>query len=79
MKKKIVKSDYGDFRELNRHVGTRWLSLLHCIGTALLNWKPSKSYFLSLGDSAIILKKLHLLKNSDVNFDLICLRTLLNT
>lgn len=30
----------GDFHEIKRHMGTRWLSLLPCIDTLLINYFP---------------------------------------
>lgn len=69
--KKFIESVYGDFHELKRHVGTRWLSLLPCIDTILLNWRAIRNYFVSLGeDCPMIIQNLLLLNTSD-NHDLI--------
>lgn len=59
----------GDFHELKRHIGTRWLSLLPCIDTILLNWHPICDYFKSLDeDCPMIIQNLLML---DCNHDLI--------
>jgi hypothetical protein len=39
----------SDFREVIRHVPTRWLSLLKAVDRVILSWRPIKSYFLALG------------------------------
>ncbi|XP_047517164.1 uncharacterized protein LOC125057485 [Pieris napi] len=62
--KKIVTMVDGEFHEIKRHIGTRWLSLLPAVDTLLLNWEPICNYFISLGDNcAIIIQEL--LKLSD--------------
>jgi len=38
-----------EWKELIRHVGTRWLSLLPCVDRILHNYQALVSYFLSLG------------------------------
>ncbi|XP_006131601.1 uncharacterized protein LOC102463496 [Pelodiscus sinensis] len=38
-----------EFHEVMRNVPTRWLSLFNAIKQLLLNWRPLKAYFLSLG------------------------------
>lgn len=48
----FVASIDGDFHEV-KHVGTKWLSLLQCIGT--LNWSPIRRYFLCLVSSPMVL------------------------
>lgn len=48
--KKFVAAVEGEWHELKRHVGTRWLSLLPCVDNILLNWKPLSDYFISLGE-----------------------------
>ncbi|RVE40922.1 hypothetical protein evm_014426 [Chilo suppressalis] len=63
--KKFVASVDGDFHEIKRHVGTRWLSLLPCIDTLLLNWSPIRSYFLSLDHCPIILQNLLMLNETE--------------
>lgn len=49
--KKFVASVNGEWHELKRHVGTRWLSLLPCVDNILLNWLPIRDYFVSLEDN----------------------------
>lgn len=63
--KKFVASVDGDFHEIKRHVGTRWLSLLPCIDTLLLNWSPIRSYFLSLDSCPMILQNLLMLNENE--------------
>ncbi|KAG6438962.1 hypothetical protein O3G_MSEX000365 [Manduca sexta] len=48
--KKFVSMVDGEFHEIKRHIGTRWLSLLPAIDTLLLNWEPICNYFISLSD-----------------------------
>lgn len=62
--KKFIDMVDGDFHELKRHVGTRWLSLLPCIDTILLNWKAIKNYFVSLGEECPMLLQNLLMLNS---------------
>lgn len=62
--KKFIDMVDGDFYELKRHVGTRWLSLLPCIDTILLNWKAIKNYFVSLGEECPMLLQNLLMLNS---------------
>lgn len=63
--KRFIESVDGDFHEVKRHVGTRWLSLLPCIDTLLLNWSPIRSYFVSLENCPMILQNLLMLNNTD--------------
>lgn len=63
--KKFVASIDGDFHEIKRHVGTRWLSLLPCIDTLLLNWSPIRSYFLSLDNCPMVLQNLLMLNETE--------------
>lgn len=46
----FVAAVEGEWHELKRHVGTRWLSLLPCVDNILLNWAALNEYFKSLGD-----------------------------
>ena len=62
--KKFVKMVEGDFHEFKRHVGTRWLSLLPCIDTILLNWEPIHNYFQSLGNDCPMIIQNILMLNS---------------
>lgn len=62
--KKFVAIVEGDFHELKRHIGTRWLSLLPFIDTILLNWHAICNYFKSLEDDCpMIIKNLLWLDN----------------
>ncbi|XP_061727678.1 uncharacterized protein LOC133532840 [Cydia pomonella] len=64
--KKIVEAVDGNFHELKRHVGTRWLSLLPCVDTVLINWTAIRNYFVSLGeDCPMIIQNLLLLNSSE--------------
>lgn len=65
--KKFVASVDDDFHEIKRHVGTRWLSLLPCIDTLLLNWRPIRSYFLSLDHCPMVLQNLLILHEPENN------------
>jgi hypothetical protein len=38
----------SDFREVIRHIPTRWLSLFKAVDRVILSWRPIKSYFLAL-------------------------------
>jgi hypothetical protein len=38
----------SDFREVIRHVPTRWLSLFKAVDRVILSWRLIKSYFLAL-------------------------------
>ena len=40
----------SEFREVIRHVPTRWLSLFRALDRILLSWMPLKTYFLSRGE-----------------------------
>jgi len=40
----------SEFREVIRHVPTRWLSLFRALNRILLTWMPLKDYFLSHGE-----------------------------
>lgn len=62
--KKFVSMVDGEFHEIKRHIGTRWLSLLPAIDTLLLNWAPICNYFESLSDDCPIIIQ-ELLKLSD--------------
>lgn len=53
--KKFVSMVDGEFHEIKRHIGTRWLSLLPAIDTLLLNWEPICNYFISLSDNCPII------------------------
>lgn len=68
--KKFVASVNGDFHEIKRHVGTRWLSLLPCIDTLLLNWKAIKNYFISLEHCPLLLENLLMLNKQDDLIDI---------
>lgn len=46
-------------------MGTRWLSLLPCIDTLLLNWSPIRAYFLSLDDCPMVLQNLLMLNETE--------------
>lgn len=63
--KKFIESVDGDFHEVKRHVGTRWLSLLPCIDTLLLNWKAIRSYFVNLGENCPMILQNLLMLNTD--------------
>lgn len=63
--KRFIASVDGDFHEVKRHVGTRWLSLLPCIDTLLLNWSPIRSYFVSLDNCPMVLQSLLMLDNTE--------------
>ncbi|XP_063384718.1 uncharacterized protein LOC134670827 [Cydia fagiglandana] len=63
--KKFVEAADGNFHELKRHVGTRWLSLLPCVDTVLKNWAPIRNYFISLGEDCPIIMQNLLLLNED--------------
>lgn len=63
--KQFVASVDGDFHEIKRHVGTRWLSLLPCIDTLLLNWSPIRAYFLSLDYYPMVLQNLLMLNETE--------------
>lgn len=45
----IVELAEGEFREIKRHIVTRWLSLLPCVDTILLCYDSICEYFNSLG------------------------------
>lgn len=62
--KKFVAIAEGEFHELKRHIGTRWLSLLPSIDIILLNWHPIIDYFKNLDeDCPMIIKNLLMLEN----------------
>lgn len=61
--KKFVASVDKNFHDIRRHVGTRWLSVLSCIDTLLLNWSPIRSYFLSLDHCPKVLQNLLMLND----------------
>lgn len=48
--KQFVAAVDGEWHELKRHVGTRWLSLLPCVDNILINCQPIYNYFQSLDD-----------------------------
>lgn len=57
-----------EYREILRHVSTRWLSLLPCIDRLILNWPALKSYFLSKGENLPkILQKAILFKDDVIS------------
>lgn len=69
--KKFVAIVEGDFHEIKRHIRTRWLSLLPCIDTILLNWNPICDYFKSLGDDCPMIIQNLLMLNSEHEHDVI--------
>lgn len=58
-KRKACLSEYCsfcdiDYRQIVKHVNTRWLSLERAVGRVLLQYDALKSYFLSEGLSFLL-------------------------
>lgn len=66
--KRFVAVAEGEFHEIKRHIGTRWLSLLPAIDTILLNWTPICNYFVSLDvDCPMVIQNLLMLDDNGKN------------
>ncbi|XP_026744936.1 uncharacterized protein LOC113506291, partial [Trichoplusia ni] len=63
--KRFVALAEGEFHEIKRHIGTRWLSLLPAIDTILLNWIPICNYFVDLDvDCPMVIQNLLMLDDN---------------